>query len=194
MIEIRRTYTPSSSSNAIIATAGMIAAWQLVSVEPITAPLPHTKGAKLEYPDASETKRVYGNLFGDLALEPWWLTPQLDAPSSNLLSQIQAARLKAKVDPEFVRTADAAVADAANLLQANSFSHPPKLSISDEGILALQWQQDQQGVLLMLAGDGEASIAFWKPGQLYAENGVESPVTEKLPAIFYETLAAVFKS
>jgi hypothetical protein len=50
---------------------------------------------------------------------------------------------------------------------------PPHISLSDDGILALQWQRGEYGVALLFAGDGVASISFRRPGQFYAENGIQ---------------------
>jgi hypothetical protein len=62
---------------------------------------------------------------------------------------------------------------------------------ADDGILTLQWQRGQYGVALIFAGDGEVSIAFRKPGQLYAQNGLDIKITAGLPASFYEALVRV---
>jgi hypothetical protein len=60
---------------------------------------------------------------------------------------------------------------------------------SEDGILALQWQRGEYGVALMFAGDGVASIAIRKPGQFYAENGIDVGIDDELPVQFAEILA-----
>jgi len=55
----------------------------------------------------------------------------------------------------------------------------------------LQWQRGEFGVALIFAGDGEASIAFRRPGQFYAENGIEVAISQELPSKFSEALATI---
>jgi hypothetical protein len=57
-----------------------------------------------------------------------------------------------------------------------------------------QWERGQNGVALIFAGDGVASIAFTRPGLRYAENGIDISVTDGLPDTFTAALAAVISS
>jgi hypothetical protein len=44
---------------------------------------------------------------------------------------------------------------------------------------------------LLFAGDGVASIAFRRPGHLYAENGMDADISDKLPIEFTEAINQV---
>ncbi len=67
----------------------------------------------------------------------------------------------------------------------------PLVMFADDGILTLQWQRGDHGLALIFAGDGEVSIAFKKPRQLYAQNGIEVKITEELPASFHYAMARI---
>jgi len=110
---------------------------------------------------------------------------------SELVSKISAARAAASVDPESVEIADAATIDAIKLVERNRLPGSPRVIFSNDGILALQWQRDEYGAALMFAGDAIASIAFRKPGQFYAENGIDIGIEDDLPLRFTEALAKI---
>jgi hypothetical protein len=116
--------------------------------------------------------------------------PPMGGPSE-LVSKISAARAAASVDPESVEIADAATIDAIKLVERNRLPGSPRVIFSNDGILALQWQRDEYGAALMFAGDAIASIAFRKPGQFYAENGIDIGIEDDLPLRFTEALAKI---
>ncbi len=110
---------------------------------------------------------------------------------SPLAARISSERAIAEIDSENLRIADAATADAIKLVERAGLAGTPRVMFSDDGILTLQWQRGEYGVALVFAGDGVASIAFKKPRQLYAENGLEVSVSKDLPAQFIDALAAL---
>jgi hypothetical protein len=114
------------------------------------------------------------------------------APSENpLVVRIVDERKRAHVDADSEARADAAVMDAISLVQQRGLDGAPNVALSADGILSLQWQKDELGVALLFAGDGIVSIAFRRPGQLYAENGIDISVKEELPESFKTMLSAV---
>lgn len=113
------------------------------------------------------------------------------SPSSKLASIINAERSRCCVDVENVGVADAAQRDAVELVQRWNLRGKPHVMFSDDGILTLQWEHGEYGVALIFAGDGLASIAFRRPGQLYAENGIEVAISDSVPKQFTDALAAV---
>jgi len=114
-----------------------------------------------------------------------------EAPATDLSDLIRAERNAARIDPNFISAADAAVGDALFLVQNVSIRGTPAISLSDEGILGLQWQKDDYGAALLFAGDGVVSIALKKPSQFYAENGIDVPISSTLPAEFTSVLAKI---
>jgi hypothetical protein len=110
---------------------------------------------------------------------------------SRLAELIAAERLIAKIDNGNLAIADAATHDAMIMVRRVKLGGTPHILLSDDGILALQWQRGEYGVALLFAGDGMASISFRRPGQFYAENGIDVPIYDYLPASFNEALAAI---
>lgn len=110
---------------------------------------------------------------------------------SKLGERIDAARAVATVEPEAIVTADSAARDAKYLVDRATLGGEPRIMFAEDGILTMQWQRDGYGVVLLFAGDGEASIAFKKPGQLYAQNGIDIKVTGELPGAFHDVLTRI---
>jgi hypothetical protein len=111
--------------------------------------------------------------------------------SSKLAAIIIAERSHSYVDAESVAIADAAQRDAIELVQLWNLEAEPHVMFSDDGILTLQWQHGEHGVALIFAGDGMASIAFRKPWQFYAENGIEVAISDDIPRQFTDALAGI---
>jgi hypothetical protein len=113
------------------------------------------------------------------------------ASRSSLAKIIIAERLRSDVDAECSAIADAAKQEAVAIVQRWNLSGDPRVMFSDDGVLTLQWQRDEYGVALIFAGDGMASIAFRRPGQLYAENGIDVAINENIPKQFADAMAAL---
>jgi hypothetical protein len=116
---------------------------------------------------------------------------QIFSNRPTLVDAIELERKLATIDQDSVGVADAAAADAKILIQHVDFGRMPRVSFSDDGILGLQWQKGELGVALIFAGDGIASIAFRRPGQFYAENGIDISVSDQLPLEFNEALSKI---
>ena len=112
-------------------------------------------------------------------------------PPSPLSAAIVAKRKTAKVDADYIDIADAATGDALAVVARAGLSGDPRIMFSDDGILTLQWQRGEHGVALIFAGDGLASIAFRRPGQFYAENGIDVSISDELPPAFKTALATI---
>jgi hypothetical protein len=110
---------------------------------------------------------------------------------SKLIDRIIAERSVADIEPENVTVANAATDEAVALIQGTEISVMPRVIFSEDGILALQWQRGEYGVALIFAGNGAASISFRRPGQFYAENGIEVRISDGLPKEFADGLAKV---
>jgi hypothetical protein len=119
--------------------------------------------------------------------------PMQEAPREepDLASRVLEKRSSTSFEPDVTAIADASVADALTMLRRAVVGGSPRVMFSDDGTLTIQWQRGDHGVALIFAGDGLASVVFRRPGQLYAENGIEVPVSDPLPAEFLEVLAEV---
>jgi hypothetical protein len=111
--------------------------------------------------------------------------------SNPLVEAIRSMRSTARIDSSGLETADAAMNDAIQLVSRQHLRGTPRIMFARDGILTIQWQRENYGVALVFAGDSEASIAFRRPGQLYAENGLEVSVQSELPAVFAARMAEV---
>jgi hypothetical protein len=111
--------------------------------------------------------------------------------ASKLAELIAAERLIAKIDKANFAIADAATHDAMIMVRRVKLGGTPHILLSDDGILALQWQRGEYGVALLFAGDGVASISFRRPGKFYAENGIDVSIYDDLPADFNDAIAAI---
>jgi hypothetical protein len=120
------------------------------------------------------------------------VAPALAPPlASELGKRIDAGRVTATIDRDARELADAAVRDAKRVVDHAKLRGEPRVMFADDGILTLQWQRGDYGVALLFAGDGEVSVAFKKPAQLYAQNGIDVKVTENLPSAFYDALTQI---
>jgi len=108
-----------------------------------------------------------------------------------LARAILAERSALRLDEAKDKVVDAATSDSLKIVRNADLPGHPRVMFSDDGILTLQWQRGEYGVALIFAGDGIASIAFKRPDQFYAENGVDVPVSEELPDEFWKGMAAV---
>jgi hypothetical protein len=115
-----------------------------------------------------------------------------DNTSSLLLASLIAEERKiAEVDDENMEAANDAARDATTLALSSTFADVPRVMFSDDGILTLQWQRGEFGAALIFAGDGMVSIALKRPGQFYAENGMDVAISDELPGEFYAVLATM---
>jgi hypothetical protein len=116
---------------------------------------------------------------------------QVTSSHSRLIDSIIIERSVADIDAENVTVANAATSDAVAFIQDKKLSVMPHIMFSEDGILALQWQHGPYGVALVFAGNGVASISFRRPGQFYAENGIDVRISDSLPREFSDALANV---
>jgi len=117
-----------------------------------------------------------------------------DVASDNpIVAQISSARDSADVEEDCESIANDAAKDAVTMVARNKLGSVPFISFSDDGILSLQWERNNSGVGLIFAGDGTASIVFRRPGQFYAENGIEVAVNDDLPQSFNDALADILR-
>src|SRR5262245_39131795 len=103
------------------------------------------------------------------------------AGAPDLAPQIIVERANIALDRTAAELADAATNDAVTLVRRTKLGGNPRVMFSEDGILTLQWQRGEYGVAMIFAGDGIASIAFRRPEQFYAENGIEIAISDNLP-------------
>lgn len=143
-------------------------------------------------------ERTYGaalrrHFHGVALAAPFAIAAPPSRPDTELAERIEAARATTAFDEDSVDVAAAAASDASQFVMTHELGGEPFVSFSDDGILALQWRTDECGVALIFAGDGEVSLAFKRPGQFYAENGIDISINDELPPEFTETLAKIIQ-
>jgi len=103
--------------------------------------------------------------------------------------KILAAFLETSVDRVVLPTAVAAAAEADQFAEANLASHSPRISISSDGIVTLQWRKPGRGAALIFVGDGTATATINVGPKTYLDNGIEFLLKEGLPPEFADVLA-----
>jgi hypothetical protein len=116
-------------------------------------------------------------------------TNEIAAVTNQTSLRVLSERRSVELDLDCALIADLAVSDALSTLDANVIALAPNnVMFGDDGILTLQWKNGEFGAALMFAGDGMASIAIKRPGQRYAENGIDVAVEDALPQLFFDVL------
>jgi hypothetical protein len=103
--------------------------------------------------------------------------------------RILTAFLEASVDREALPTAAAAAAEAAQFAETNLASHSPRISISSDGTVILQWRKPDRGVALIFVGDGTATATINAGTKTYLDNGIEFLLKNGLPTEFANVLS-----
>jgi hypothetical protein len=123
----------------------------------------------------------------------WRPLPRLVEDAHSLGERIGAARASANIDAECAAIADAAMKDAVQLVSYRHLEGVPRIMFSGDGILTIQWQRGDFGVALIFVGEGQVSIGFRRPGQLYAENGLDIGIYDELPSPFVSLMADIVR-
>jgi hypothetical protein len=173
------------SFNRIFSASTMIAGISsLIAAAGIGMVFAETKGAGA----GAETMATINTVLASGTNE---IYPAKIGAASRLVDFILTARSVALLDEAEAAAADAATADA--IILADQIPSPvlPHVMFLDDGVLALQWQRGAFGVALTLTGDRKVGIAFRRPGQFYAENGIEVGISDQLPTDFTIALTKV---
>jgi hypothetical protein len=107
----------------------------------------------------------------------------------DIRQRILTAFLQASVDREVLPTAVVAAAEAAQFAERNLASHSPRISISSDGIVTLQWRKPGRGAALIFVGDGTATAMINAGTKTYLDNGIEFLLKNGLPTEFANVLS-----
>lgn len=108
----------------------------------------------------------------------------VSAPSFNpLATRVHEAAHKrlAELDDDAKAIAAAAVEDAAIFVDALGIVPEPTVFMSDDGLIGINWRDESQGVLIMIAGGREATYSIKKKGGSYSNNMVSFDPTSGIP-------------
>lgn len=96
------------------------------------------------------------------------------------------------VDHEYLDKARAAKDQAMSFVRRNRLTGNPRVMMSDDGVLTLQWRNGANGAALIFPGDDTVSFAVKNARQMYSENSMDdAPLNAPLPEEFRHALRAL---
>jgi hypothetical protein len=108
---------------------------------------------------------------------------------------ISKARQVADIDQHLLASFRTAEREAIALIEKNYdaiFSKMmPLISVSDDGIITLQWRNSVEGLALLFAGDGFVTVAFQNKTANYDEGSAEFCLSNTLPEIVREAVSRI---
>jgi hypothetical protein len=106
--------------------------------------------------------------------------------------EILASATPDLVDDENLEGARCAARQAVSVIKLNKILKKPRVMMSDDGILTLQWRDEKIGAALIFSGDGTVSVALKNAQQLYSESTEDDrDITQLLPASFMQIIIAL---
>jgi hypothetical protein len=102
---------------------------------------------------------------------------------SPLARMILEAHKGTSLDEDVVEEAQRAVDDACAFANREIPEQKPLVMVSDDGLVMLQWRNENSGVLLIFTGDGTGNYSIKCPGGSYTANNVEFLLADGLPAV-----------
>ena len=112
--------------------------------------------------DFRDIARVFWAQFG----KSGWPSSYAEAKSSTspLVAAIETIGQQTSVDSGYEEIARSAVSDAAAIALREFPDAHPNIELTDEGVLTLQWQGRNGGVILVFTGDATATYSIKEPG------------------------------
>lgn len=117
----------------------------------------------------------------------------LSAETLSILDRLAYSVDQSVVDHEFLEKARAAKVQAVTLVRRNRLAGSPRVMMSDDGVLTLQWRNGvNDGAALIFPGDGTVSFAVKNAHQMYSDSGLDDvPLDAPLPEEFRAALKAL---
>jgi len=98
----------------------------------------------------------------------------LPAETLSILDRLAYSVDQSVVDHEFLEKARAAKVQAVTLVRRNRLTGSPRVMMSDDGVLTLQWRNGvNDGAALIFPGDGTVSFAVKNAHQMYIYSGLD---------------------
>lgn len=107
------------------------------------------------------------------------------------IAQIRSTLDSGKIDDEDVAAAARSVEEAIAFLRRNNLPGRPRVMMSDDGVLTLQWRNDTVGAALIFAGDGTVSVAVKNAEKSYSTSLKDLPLDAAVPVEFVDTVEAI---
>lgn len=107
------------------------------------------------------------------------------------IDQIRATLAGGKVDPEDIAMATAAADQAIAFLRRNNLPGRPRVMMTDDGVLTLQWRSETLGAALIFTGDGTVSVALKNAEKSYSETLEGIDLAAPLPPAFVSIVETI---
>jgi hypothetical protein len=108
------------------------------------------------------------------------------------VGKIRLAVLLAEVDPDCRASVELAKRDAVEFATRLDLRGDPRVMVSDDGVITLQWRTDLLGAALIFAGDRTVSVAWKNPRQNYSDSAHDDvAIDAPLPQEFLSTLKSI---
>ena len=98
-----------------------------------------------------------------------------------LTEKILHERSVTKIEEGFAEAADRSICEALKAIELSRLQGAPRVMLSSDGILTLEWHLEGEGVALIFCGDSAIGISVRRGGGLYEDYGCEVAVTQQLP-------------
>jgi hypothetical protein len=108
------------------------------------------------------------------------------------IETIQSAIDPQVIEAEYIENAKAAARQAIDFVRQKKIAGKPRVMMSDDGVLTLQWRGQALGAALIFAGDNTVSVALKNAQQIYSDSLLDDvPLDDALPAEFVSALEAI---
>jgi hypothetical protein len=108
------------------------------------------------------------------------------------IQQIDASASSDSVDEEYRERARLAADQAIKVVQKNNLRGRPRVMMSDDGVLTLQWRNETIGAALIFTGDNTVSVAIKNAKQLYSDSAQDDlDIENPLPQDSLQTIGAI---
>ena len=116
----------------------------------------------------------------------------LPTETVSILDRLAYSVDQSAIDPEFLDKARATKVQAVTFVRRNRLTGNPRVMMSDDGVLTLQWRNGVNGAALIFPGDGTVSFAVKNAHKNYLNSGLdEAPLDAPLPHEFHAALQAL---
>lgn len=115
------------------------------------------------------------------------VNPDLAATVDKINASLEGGR----VDEDSLDAARLAVGQAIEFIHRNDLPGRPRVMMSDDGVLTLQWRGDELGAALVFTGDGTVSVAFKNAEKSYSETREDVALDAPAPPTFVSLVETI---
>lgn len=79
-------------------------------------------------------------------------------------------RVQSRLNVEEISMASGGIEDAYHVIRSINLQKAPKVEVNTEGLVTLQWQRQDRGILLVFHGDKSFTCSTKEPGMYYIDS------------------------